>query len=135
MNWLMYSSWLLGPALQVALLASMVHRKLHTVFPRFFSYILFQIVKSAFLFVTYRYYNGGYFDAYWTGNAISVVLAVTVMDEILHQLFSEYGGVQSLGSIIFRWACGLLLLLAIVSALSSHEGSADRVVAAVLARI
>jgi hypothetical protein len=132
MNWLMYSSWLLGPALQVALLASMMHRKLHTVFPRFFSYILFQIVKSAFLFATYRYYDGAYFDAYWTGNAISVVLAVTVMDEILHKLFSEYGGVQSLGSIIFRWACGLLLLLAIVSALSSHEGSADRVVAAVL---
>ncbi len=132
MNWLMYLSWLLGPALQVALLASMVHRKLHTVFPRFFSYILFQILKSGFLFVTYRYYEGAYFDAYWTGNAISVVLAVTVMDEILHKLFSEYGGVQNLGSIIFRWACGLLLLLAIVNALSNQEGSADRVVAAVL---
>jgi hypothetical protein len=132
MNWLMYLSWLVGPALQITLLAFMVHRKLHTVFPRFFSYILFQILKSGFLFVTYRYYDAGYFDAYWTGNAISVVLAVTVMDEILHKLFEEYGGVQNLGSIIFRWACGLLLLLAIVNALSSQEGSADRVVAAVL---
>lgn len=128
----MYLSWLLGPALQVTLLASMVHRKLHAVFPRFFSYILFQILKSGFLFVTYQYYEGGYFDAYWTGNAISVILAVTVMDEILHKLFSEYGGVQSFGSIIFRWACGLLLLLALVNALSSQEGGADRVVAAVL---
>jgi hypothetical protein len=132
MNWLMYLSWLMGPALQVTLLACMVHRKLHTVFPRFFSYILFQTLKSGFLFVTYRYYDGGYFDAYWTGNAISVILAVTVMDEILHKLFSEYGGVQNLGSIIFRWACGLLLLLAIVNAISGQEGSADRVVAAVL---
>jgi hypothetical protein len=132
MNWLMYLSWLMGPALQVTLLACMVHRKLHTVFPRFFSYILFQTLKSGFLFVTYRYYDGGYFDAYWTGNAISVILAVTVMDEILHKLFNEYGGVQNLGSIIFRWACGLLLLLAIVNAISGQEGSADRVVAAVL---
>ena len=35
----------------------------------------------------YHYYDGSYFDAYWTGNAISVLLAVTVMDEILHNLF------------------------------------------------
>lgn len=132
MNWLMDVSWLGGPALQITLLAFMVHRKLHGVFPRFFSYIVFQILKTAVLFLTYRYYEGAYFDAYWTGNAISVVLAVTVMDEILHSLFKEYGGAQNLGAIIFRWASGLLLLLAIVNALTSHEGSADRVVAAVL---
>jgi len=111
----------------------MIQRKLHVVFPRFFSYILFQIVKSGFLFVIYRYYDGGYFDAYWTGNAISVLLAVTVMDEILRNLFKQYGGIQNLGSIIFRWACGLLLLLSIVNAFSSQEANPDRVVAAVLA--
>jgi hypothetical protein len=37
-----------------------------------------------------------------------------------------------LGSVIFRWACGLLLLLAIVTAFTSQQGSADRVVAGVL---
>jgi hypothetical protein len=61
-----------------------------------------------------------------------VILAVTVMDEILHRLFKQYGGIQTLGATIFRWACGLLLLLAIVGALSS-ETSSDGVVAAVLA--
>jgi hypothetical protein len=132
MNWPMNLSWLVGPILQMTLLACMVHRKVHTVFPRFFSYILFQIVKSGFLFLTYRYYDAGYFDAYWTGNAVSVVLAVTVMDEILHKLLNEYGDGRNLGSIIFRWACGLLLLLAIVNALFSQEGSADRIVATVL---
>lgn len=133
MNWLTYLSWIAGPALQITLLIFMVRRKSHKVFPRFFSYILFQIIKSGFLFVTYRYFAENYFDMYWTGNAISVLLAVTVMDEILHNLFKEYGGIQTLGSTIFRWSCGLLLLLAIVGALSSREASADRVVAAVLA--
>jgi hypothetical protein len=128
----MYLSWFVGPALQITLLAYMVRRGLHSVFPRFFSYVLFQVLKSGFLFVTFRYYDGAYFDAYWTGNAVSVILAVTVMDEILHSLFKEYGGAQSLGRIIFRWTAGLLLLVAIVGALTSHEGSADRVVAAVL---
>src|SRR5947209_8505208 len=111
MNWVMYGSWLVGPALEITLLIFMVQRKLQTVFPRFFSYILFQIVKSGFLFVIFRYYDRSYFDAYWTGNAISVFLAVAVMDEILHNLFKEYGGIQNLGSVIFRWACGLLLVL------------------------
>ena len=54
------------------------------------------------------------------------------MDEILQHVFKEYGGAQNLGSVIFRWACGLLLLLAIVTAFTSEQGSADRVVAAVL---
>jgi len=132
MNWLMYVSWLLGPVLEITLLIFMIQRKLHEVFPRFFSYILFQIFKSGCLFITYRYYDGSYFDAYWTGNAMSVLLAVTVMDEVLHNLFQQYGGIQNLGSLIFRWACGLLLLLSIVNAFSSQATNADRVVAAVL---
>jgi hypothetical protein len=132
MNWLTAVSWVAGPALQVVLLTFMVRRNLHGVFPRFFSYILFQLLKSAALFLTYRYFAESYFDAYWTGNAISVLLAVTVMDEILQHLLRQYGGIQSLGTTIFRWSCGLLLLLAVVGALSSQEGSAERIVAAVL---
>src|ERR1700756_5022642 len=127
MNWLMYLSWIAGPALEITLLGFMVHRKLHTAFPRFFSYVLFQVVKSGILFTVYRYYYDAYFEAYWTGNAVSVILAVFVMDEILHKLFKEYGGAQNLGAIIFRWTCGLLLVLAIVNALSSQQGSSDRV--------
>jgi hypothetical protein len=133
MNGIMYVSWLVGPVLQITLLIFMIRRKLQVVFPRFFSYIVLQIVKSGILFLIYRYNHENYFDAYWSGNAISVLLAVTVMDEILHNLLKQYGGIQSLTSIIFRWACGLLLLLSIVNAFSSQQTSADRVVSAVLA--
>jgi hypothetical protein len=55
------------------------------------------------------------------------------MDEILRSLFKEYGGIQILGTTIFRWSCGLLFLLAILGALSSSEAAGDRVVAAVFA--
>src|SRR5258708_6623100 len=133
MNGIMYVSWLVGPVLQITLLIFMIRRKLQVVLPRFFFYIVLQIVKSVILFLIYRYYPENYFDAYWSGNAISVLLAVTVMDEILHNLLKQYGGIQSLTSIIFRWACGLLLLLSIVNAFSSQQTSADRVVSAVLA--
>jgi hypothetical protein len=133
MNWSMYGSWLAGPLLQITLLVCMVRHKSHTAFPRFFSYILFQTLKSACLFVAFRYFPESYFEAYWTGNAVSVILAVAVMDEILRSLFKEYGGIQSLGTTIFRWSCGLLLLIAIIGALSSGEAGGDRVVAAVFA--
>jgi hypothetical protein len=131
MNWTTYVSWLAGPLLQITLLTFMVRRKVHTIFPRFFSYILFQTLKSACLFVVYRYYPESYFDAYWIGNAISVIFAVVVMDEILRNLFKEYGGVQLLGTTVFRWSCGLLILLAIIGALTSAETGADRLVTAV----
>src|SRR6266702_1774022 len=114
MNGITYVSWLVGPVLQITLLSFMIQRKLHVVFPRFFSYIVLQTVKSGILFLIYRYYHENYFDAYWSGNAISVLLAVTVMDEILHNLLKQYGVIKNLGSIIFRWACGLLLVLSIV---------------------
>ena len=130
---LMNASWLAGPVLQVTLLVLMVHRKLHADFPRFFSYIIYQIVKSGVLFLVYRYSAENYFDAYWAGNAISVLLGVVVMDEILQHLLKEYGGIQKLASMIFRWACGLLVVLSIVNAFSTQQTSADRVVSAVLA--
>jgi hypothetical protein len=134
MNWLTYVNWLAGPLLQITLLIFMVRRKSHKVFPRFFSYILFQTLKSACLFVVYRYFPPeSYFEAYWTGNAVSVIFTVAVMDEILRSLFKEYGGIQILGTTIFRWSCGLLLLLAILGALSSSEAGGDRVVATVFA--
>ncbi len=129
----MYVNWLAGPVLQITLLIFMARREFHRAFPRFFSYILFQTLKSACLFVAYRYFPESYFDAYWTGNAVSVIFTVAVMDEILRSLFSEYGGIQILGTTIFRWSCGLLLLLAILGALSSSEAGGDRVVAAVFA--
>jgi hypothetical protein len=133
MNWLTNASWLAGPLLQTTLLSFMVRHKFHREFPRFFSYILFQIIKSGCLFVAFRYFPDNYFEAYWTGNALSVILAVVVMDEILRNLLQEYGGIQTLATTIFRWSCGLLLLLAILGAVSSGEASADRIAAAVFA--
>jgi hypothetical protein len=131
-KWMMYGSWALGPALQITLLAIMVRRKLLASFPRFFSYILFQIIKSCFLFGIYHYSCANYFYAYWTGNAVSVFLAVAVMDEIWGNLFRPYEGIQKLGSLIFRWACAVMLLVAIVITASSQGTVAERVVGAVL---
>jgi hypothetical protein len=101
---------------------------LRPVFPRFFAYIAFQVVKSVVLFIVYHYFStDDYFYAYWTGNALSVLLAVTVMDEVWCNLFRPYEGLQKLGSLIFRWACAVLLVIAISSAVSGDGTAAARV--------
>ncbi len=133
MNWLIDLNWLAGPLLQITLLTFMARNDLRKMFPRFFSYILFQTIKSACLFVAHHFFPDNYFYAYWTGNAVSVIFAIAVMDEILRCLFKEYGGVQLLGTTIFRWSCGLLLLLAILGAMTTAGFGGDRVVAVVFA--
>ena len=133
MNLLMYITWLLGPLLEAALLVVMVRRGAKSRFPRFFTYILFQVLKSIVLFIVYHFYQDNYFYAYWTGNALSVLLSITVLDEIWRSLFYGYEGIQSLGSILFRWACGVMILIAIVGVATFQQTGADRVVTAVLA--
>jgi len=133
MNSFMYIMWLLVPLLEAALLVVMVRRGARSRFPRFFVYILFQVLKSLVLFVVYHYYADNYFYAYWTGNALSVLLSVTVLDEIWRSLFRGYEGIQSLGSTLFRWAFAVMILIAIVGAATFQQSSADRVVTAVLA--
>lgn len=136
MNLLTYITWLLGPILETALLVVMVRRGAKSRFPRFFAYILFQVLKSAVLFLIYHYYSydsENYFYAYWTGNAVSVLLSMTVLDEIWRSLFRGYDGIQSLGSTLFRWACAVMILIAIVGAATFQQSSADRVLTVVLA--
>ena len=132
MNSLTYVLWILGPVLQVTLLGFLWARKLRHIFPRFFAYIAFQVVKSAALAIVYRYSPDNYYYAYWTGNALSVLLAVTVMDEVWHNLFRPYEGLQKLGSVIFRWACAVLLAIAVSSAVSGAGTAPDRVQDAIL---
>jgi hypothetical protein len=124
-------SWACGPLLQVTLLVLMLQRGLRKSFPRFFAYIVFQLGKGAVLFLVYRYVRSEYFDAYWAGNAISVFLGVLVIDEIWRNLFAPFRAIQSLGTVVFRWACVVLLVTAVLMAISSAATNADRVVAAV----
>jgi hypothetical protein len=128
MNPSMYISWILGPVLQVTLLAFLWSRKLQPIFPRFFTYIAFQVMKAVVLFIVYHYYSAdNYFYAYWTGNTLSILLAVAVMDEVWRNLFRPYEGLQKLGSLIFRWASAVLLVIAISSAISGEGTAASRV--------
>lgn len=132
MVWIGYVSWVLGPLLESILLVIMVREKLRAAFPRFFAYIVFQIANTTVLFVIYHWAPSNYFDAYWAGNALSVILSAAVIDEVWRRLFEQYENIRGLGSILFRWACIVMVLIAILSAINTQQSNSDRVVAAVL---
>jgi hypothetical protein len=128
----MYLSWFFGPVLQTVLLILMLRRRSIFTFPLFFSYIALQAVKSVVLFSVYHYRSYDYFSAYWIGNGLSVLLALAVMDEVWRHLFQPFANVRRLGSLVFRWAAIVLILVAVIITFSTPELGSDRVSAAIL---
>lgn len=115
-----YALWIAHPVLQLAVAAVMFRRKLNKVFPVFFTYILSQILIFAILFPIYL--KGSYFAffwAYWISAAVSLALGFKVIHEVFLDVFRPYHTLSDLGSVLFKWAGLVMLLVAIVVAASS----------------
>ncbi len=119
-----YSLWIAHPVLQTVVAALLVWRKLYRKFPVFFAYILSQILIFAVLFPTY--FRGSYkefFYAYWISAVISLALGFKVIHEIFLDVFRPYHTLRDLGSVLFKWAALVMLLVAgVVAAASSPSG-------------
>lgn len=125
--------WIAHPILQGTLAAIMLRRKLYKAFPYFFAYITFQIIAFAvtFPFREDRFYQL-LFDFYWFTTAISVVLGFLVIREIFLDVFRPYHTLRDLGSVLFKWAGLVMLMVAGVVAASARSGSDDPFVNAIL---
>ena len=125
--------WIAHPLLQGTVAAIMLRRKLYQTFPYFFAYIVFQIITFAvtFPFRDDRYYQL-FFDFYWCTTAISVVLGFLVIREVFLDVFRPYHTLRDLGSVLFKWAGLVMLMVAGVVAASAPTGSGDPVVNAIL---
>jgi len=103
--------WIAHPLLQLSVAAVMFHRKLHKVFPVFFAYIISQIVMFAILFPMYQLVQY-FFYVYWTCAAISLAFGFKVIHEIFLDIFRPYHTLKDLGSVLFKWAALVMLLVA-----------------------
>jgi hypothetical protein len=125
--------WILHPVLQSAVAAIMVRRKLHRVFRIFFAYLIFQIATFFVLFPIFKW--GGYlayFYTFWTYSAITLVLGFMVIHEIFLDVFRPYHTLKDLGSVLFRWAALVMLLVACVVAASSPASEQGPLVQAIV---
>jgi hypothetical protein len=115
--------WSAHPVLQISVAAAMFKRKLNRQFPIFFAYIVFQALLFFVLFPIYKWGNySEYFDTYWISSGVSLVLGFMIIHEIFLDVFHPYHTLRDLGSVLFRWAALVMLLVAGVVAASSPAG-------------
>jgi hypothetical protein len=116
--------WLAHPLFQSMVVAIMLWRKLYRSFPFFFSYVAFQIVAFAITFPLRDQYRV-FFAAYWAESAVSVILGFFVIREVFLDVFRPYHTLRDLGSVLFKWAGLVMLMVAGVMAASTRAGVAD----------
>src|SRR5438477_1809109 len=121
-----YALWFAHPALQSSLVGVMLWRKLHRTFPMFFYYVAFQLMVFAITFPLYRpnLYTI-FFYVYWCTTAISAVLGFRVIHEVFLDVFRPYHTLRDLGSVLFKWAGLVMLMVAAVVAASTASGTED----------
>jgi hypothetical protein len=133
MNPLHLALWIAHPVLQSIVAALMYRRKLHRAFPVFFTYVVAQIVTFAIEFPIFHAGNyARFFFAYWICAAINLGLGFKVIHEIFLDIFRPYHTLKDLGSVLFRWAGLVMLLVAVVVAAASPNGDQDPLVQSVL---
>jgi hypothetical protein len=139
-NWLMTADhqlalWIAHPVLQLGVGAAMLRHKLHRTFPVFFSYIGFQILSFCLLYPMYQwgtYTYAQYFWFYWACAAVDLVLGFMVIHEVFQDVFRQYHTLKDLGSVLFKWAALVMLLVAFVVAASSPSGYEGPIVQAIV---
>jgi len=98
------------------------HRKLHKQFPVFFLFLLAQIANFAIMFPLWLTgIDTMYFWLFWLGEAVNAVLGFKVIHEIFLDVFRPYHTLKDLGTLLFKWAGVVMLLVSVVVAFSNSS--------------
>lgn len=121
-----YALWIAHPVLHSIVAGTMYWRKLHRTFPVFFTYVLSQILIFAVVFPLYLSNNYAFFFyVYATCIGISSAIGFKVIYEVFLDVFRPYHTLKDLGSVLFKWAGIVMLLVAgVVAAASSSAEQA-----------
>jgi hypothetical protein len=114
--------WIAHPLIQAAIAAVMLRRGLQRQFKCFFAYIVAQILTFSLIFPSYLSHNYPlYFYLYWTTTAIGVVLGFLVIHEVFLDVFKPFHTLRDLGTVLFKWAGLVMLLVAGVVSISANS--------------
>ena len=120
-NILYYALWMAHPTLQLGIAALMVRRGLHRKFKFFFGYILIQLITFALVFPAYWRSSSLVFNLYWFCEALSVAFGFAVIHEVFVDVFRPFHTLRDLGTVLFKWAALVMLLVAGVVSLSTSS--------------
>lgn len=118
---LYYGLWVAHPILQMSIAAVMVRRGLHRKFKFFFGYILTQIVTFAVVFPAMWHHYSAAFYLYWLLDGLSVAFGFGVIHEVFVDVFRFFHTLRDLGTVLFKWAGLVMLLVAGVVSVSTNS--------------
>jgi hypothetical protein len=118
---LYYALWVAHPILQMGIAAIMLRRGLHRTFKFFFGYILIQLVTFAVVFPAYWHNYSAAFYIYWGCDALSVAFGFAVIHEVFVDVFRAFHTLRDLGTVLFKWAGLVMLLVAGVVSVSTNS--------------
>ena len=118
---LYYALWFAHPALQFGIAAVMVRRGLHRKFKFFFGYILVQLLTFAVVFPAVWRSSSAVYYLYWGCEVLSVAFGFAVIHEVFVDVFRLFHTLRDLGTVLFKWAGLVMLLVAGVVSLSANS--------------
>jgi len=123
---LYYALWMTHPILQLGIAALMFHRGLYRKFKFFFSYLLAEVVYFAVMFSANLYgHRDACFYIYWAFGAISAALGFGVIHEVFVDVFRFFHTLRDLGTVLFKWAGLVMLLVAGVVSVSTNSSEME----------
>jgi hypothetical protein len=122
-RFLYFALWIAHPVLQSGIAGLMVWRGLHRKFPFFFGYIITQLVSFGVVFPAYlhNYHSALTFYLYWGCQAVSVAFGFGVIHEVFIDVFRSFHTLRDLGTVLFKWAGLVMLLVAGVVSVSTSS--------------
>ncbi len=119
---LYYVLWMMHPLLEMGIAGFMLRRGLLRNFKFFFGYILTQLLTFAVLFPAFVWRSYvALFYLYWACNAISVTFGFLVIHEVFVDVFRMFHTLRDLGTVLFKWAGLVMLLVAAVVSVSTNS--------------
>ncbi len=118
---LYYTLWIAHPVLEAGIATLMLRRGLHRSFKFFFGYILIQLVTFAVLFPANWHSYSAMFYLYWACDALSVAFGFAVIHEVFVDVFRAFHTLRDLGTVLFKWAGLVMLLVAGVVSVSTNS--------------
>jgi hypothetical protein len=123
---LYYVLWFAHPVLQLSIAALMLYCAQYRRFKFFFGYILTQLVTFGVVFPSFWHHHqssSSLYFFYWFCEAVSVAFGFGVIHEIFVDVFRSFHTLRDLGTVLFKWAGLVMLLVAGVVSISDTTHS------------
>jgi len=131
---LYYALWIAHPVLQMGIAAIMLRRGLHRKFKFFFAYVLTQLLTFAAVFPAVWHSYSVLFYMFWSFDALGVAFGFAVIHEVFVDVFRAFHTLRDLGTVLFKWAGLVMLLVAGVVSVSNSSAMSPVIQAIITAQ-